>query len=172
MLMLRHTRDGLKLLIVRPRQPVSGKASARNALVKMVTFKKFIDTPNSMTVIEDFVPATYQLIKQNAQGVFNVANPGVMTPYHAAELLKEYINPNMEFVKITKEELNKMTFAERIDSVLDMSKLEAAGIKLKPIEERLRELLPELKKDLDAHPEILNLTQLETTAKLSIRSNQ
>jgi dTDP-4-dehydrorhamnose reductase len=109
-------------------------------------------------------------MKQNAQGVYNVANPGVMTPYHAAELLKEYINPNMEFTKISKEELNKMTLAERIDSVLDMSKLEAAGIHLKPIEERLRELLPELKKDLDAHPEILNLTQQETTAKLSLRS--
>ena len=78
----------------------------------------------------------------------------------------------MEFTKISKEELNKMTLAERIDSVLDMSKLEAAGIKLKPIEERLRELLPELKKDLDAHPEILESTKKETIAKLSLRDDQ
>ncbi len=75
MLMLRHSRDGLKLLILRPRQPVSAQASPRNALLKLLTYTKFIDTPNSMTVVEDLVEVTKKLIDKNATGVYNVANP-------------------------------------------------------------------------------------------------
>ncbi len=171
MLQSRTSRFGLKVLILRPRQPVSGKASNRNALVKMLTFNKFIDTPNSITVLEDFIEVSEQLLARGVTGLFNVANPGVTSPYKIAHLLKEYVKPDLEVNKISKEELNRMTLAERIDSVLDCSKLTSIGITLKPAEERLRELLPKLKSDLEAHPDIFSNTKAETAAKLSLRTN-
>lgn len=171
MLMNRMNRNGLKLLILRPRQPVSGKASNRNTLVKMLTFNKFIDTPNSITIIEDFIDVTEKLISQNSTGLYNVANGGVTSPYKIAQLLKEYINPELQINLIQKSELNKMTLAERIDSVLDCSKLASVGIILKTAEERLREILPQLKSDLEAHPEMVTKTKDETAAKLALRNS-
>lgn len=168
MLINRMDQHGLRLLILRPRQPVSGKASNRNALVKMLTFNKFIDTPNSITIIEDFIDVTEKLISQGTTGLYNVANGGVTSPYKIAQLLKEYINPELQINLIEKAELNKMTLAERIDSVLDCSKLVSVGITLKTAEERLREILPLLKLDLEAHPEMLTKTKDETVAKLAL----
>ena len=63
-------------LILRPRQPVSSKVNHKNMLVKMLTFSKFVDTPNSGTVIEDLVEWTDALIDRRATGVFHVANEG------------------------------------------------------------------------------------------------
>lgn len=170
MIMNRVSRSNLKALILRPRQPVSGIASPRNALVKMLTFSKFIDTPNSITVLEDFIDTAEQMLAKKATGIFNVANPGVMSPYRIALLLKEYVKPELEINLISKEELNRMTLAQRIDSVLDCSKLVNAGVTLKPAEERLREILPQLKKDLEARPEIFDRTNKDTIEKLSLKS--
>lgn len=169
MLMLRHTRDDLKLLVVRPRQPVSATASPRNAFTKMLTYNKFIDTPNSLTVVEDLLEVTEKLIAKNATGIYNVSNPGVMSPYKVALLLKELVKPDLEVNKISKEELNQMTYAKRIDSVLDTTKLAAEGISLKPAEERLREILPLFKQNLEQHQEVLASTQKETEYKLNLK---
>ncbi len=168
MLMLRHDRDNLKVLIVRPRQPVSSIASPRNAFTKMLTYNKFIDTPNSLTVVEDLLDVTNQLIEKNATGIYNVANPGVMSPYKVALLLKELVKPDLEVNLISKDELNAMTFAKRIDSVLDITKLESLGITLKPAEERLREILPVFKENLAEHNDVLKNTIKETEYKLNL----
>ena len=168
MLQLREKR-GLKLLILRPRQPISAKVSSRNALVKMLTYSKFIDTPNSMTVIEDLVMVTEKLLDKGVTGLYNVANPGIMTPYRLALLLKQKVKPDMNPVKISKEELNAMTYAARIDSVLDCSKLAREGIVLKDIETRLGELLAAFAANLALSGDVLIQTQKETEAKLALK---
>ncbi len=159
----------LRALIVRPRQPVSAEVSPRNALVKMLTYQKFIDTPNSVTVVEDFLPATRQLVEQQQTGVFNVCNPGVTSPYQMALLLKEIVEPELTVTKISKDELNAMTFARRIDSVLNTDKLASAGIVLKPIDVRLREVIAELKENLGASHAGLDQAKIETEKKLALK---
>ncbi len=91
-----------------------------------------------------------------------------MTPYRLALLLKELVKPDLQVTKISKDELNAMTLAKRIDSVLDCSKLAAEGIVLKDAETRLRELLPIFKKNLSHAQEVLKATQEETEKKLSL----
>jgi hypothetical protein len=97
-----------------------------------------------------------------------VANPGIMTPYQLALLLKELVNPDMMVEKISKDELNAMTLAKRIDCVLDLNKLAGQGITLEPIEQRLRRLLPEFKKNLESAGDVLAETKKETAQKLSL----
>lgn len=171
LLLERQARQNLKVLILRGRQLVSAKASPRNALTKLITYSKFIDTPNSMTVVEDMVDVTRQLIEKQVTGIINVANPGIMTPYNLAALLKELVRPDMQLSKISKEELNSMTLATRIDCVLDTSKLESLGIKMEPIEPRLRLLLPEFKDNLAQESGVLAITQQETDAKLRLKQS-
>lgn len=162
----------LRVLILRPRQLLSSKPSPRNALVKMLTYTKFIDTPNSCTVVEDLMRATGELVDRGATGVYNVANPGVTTPYAIAQVLRDRMKPEMNFEKISKEELNRMTLARRIDCVLSMKKLESLGVKLPEIHGRMGEVILELKKNLEADGrEVLQAVERETKEKLSLKDN-
>ena len=158
----------LRLLILRPRQLLGTTVSHRNTLAKMLTYTKFVDTPNSCTVIEDLLQAAEKLIIKNANGVFNVVNPGITTPYEIALMLKKVIKPDMAVQKISKQELNQMTKAKRIDSVLKTDKLASYGINVPEIHERLSKIIQELKDNLALNktPEILNQIAQETKNKL------
>jgi len=166
MVMFERSAD-FKAMILRPRQPVSARVNHKNMLVKMLTFSKFIDTPNSGTVIEDLMEWSDQLIDKGATGVYHVANAGYTTPYKIGLLIKKYILPDLELEKIAKAELDKMTPNTRVDTVLDVSKLEATGIKVKPYEERLEEVVRELGHNLKAMDKAKLREVLEKTAVAS-----
>ncbi len=170
MLSHRQRKHGLKVLLLRPRQLLSAKIDPRNALTKMLTYTKFIDTPNSCTVVEDLMEVTKQLLERDEVGVFNVVNPGVTTPYEIAVALKEIVKPEMEFVKISKAELNKMTLAERVDAVLDTKKLNDLGIHLKEIHARMRVIMRELKVNMTSAgaEKAMEKTSQETEEKLGL----
>ncbi len=171
LLMDRARKFGLRVLILRPRQLLSAMVSPRNALTKMLTYNKFIDTANSCTIVEDLLWVTEDLLKRGATGVYNVTNPGVTTPYEIATILKEIVKPDMEFTKISKEELNAMTLAVRIDAVLNCDKLNALGIELKEIHERLREILVDFKANMESgeSAEAMAQTQKDTAHKLGLK---
>lgn len=166
----RSRRGTLKALMLRPRQLLSSMVSPRNALVKMLTYTKFIDTPNSCTIVEDLMEATAKLVAKDAVGLYNVVNPGVTSPLKIAEMLKSRIKPGMAFSMISKDELNRMTLAKRIDAVLSTAKLEGEGVSLRPIDERLAEILDALKRNLAGENAVsaLKKTEEETIAKLSL----
>ncbi len=166
MVMFERSSD-FKCLILRPRQPVSTQLSHKNMLVKMLTFSKFIDTANSGTVIEDLMEWTDQLIDKQATGVYHVANTGYTTPYDIGLLIKEFILPDLEPEKISKAELDKMTPNTRVDTVLNVDKLEAAGITVTPYQERLRDVVKKLGENIkSADKEEIRKT-LEETAVAS-----
>jgi dTDP-4-dehydrorhamnose reductase len=166
----RARRGNLKLLMLRPRQLLSAMVSPRNALVKMMTYSKFIDTPNSCTIVEDLVEVAMRLIDMDATGLYNVINPGVITPYRIAEAIKTHLKPSMTIARITKSELNRMTLAKRVDCVLSGAKLEKEGISLRGIDERLLDILSLLKHNLEsAEAEAtLRQTEEETREKLTL----
>ncbi len=166
----RAIRHGLKALILRPRQLLSAVQSPRNALVKMLTYTKFIDTPNSCTVVEDLLHVTEQLIARDATGVINVVNPGVTSPFRIAEVLRERVKPDMQFTKISKEELNRMTLAKRIDAVLSTKKLASHGITLPHVDDRLVEIADRLRQYLTENADVLERTKEETREKLALVS--
>lgn len=153
-----------KYLILRPRQPVSARLSPKNMLVKMLTFAKFIDTANSGTVIEDLMEWTDQIIDKQVTGVLHVANSGYTTPYDIGLMIKEFIIPDLEPEKISKAELDKMTPNIRVDTVLNVDKLEGLGIKVKPYEERLRDIVRELGQNIKAADKAEVKKILEETA--------
>lgn len=156
-----------KYLILRPRQPVSAQVNHKNMLVKMLTFSKFIDTANSGTVIEDLMRWTDELIDKQATGIFHVANQGYTTPYKIGLMIKKYILPGLAPEKISKAELDKMTPNTRVDTVLNVDKLLAAGIEAKPYERRLDEIVKQLGDNIRSMDKAGLKEQLEKTAKAS-----
>lgn len=156
-----------KYLILRPRQPVSAQVNHKNMLVKMLTFSKFVDTPNSGTVIEDLMEWTDQLIDKQITGVLHVANSGWTTPYTIGLMIKEYILPGLEPEKIEKAELDKMTPNTRVDTVLNIDRLESLGIAVTPYEQRLRQVVQELGENIKKMDKTELREQLESTATAS-----
>jgi len=166
MVMFERSPD-FKCLILRPRQPVSTQVNHKNMLVKMLTFSKFIDTANSGTVIEDLMEWTDQLIDKQATGPYHVANTGYTTPYDIGLMIKQFIMPGLEPEKISKAELDKMTPNTRVDTVLEVGKLQSLGINVKPYDERLREVLQQLAKNIKSMNKAELRAILEETAAAS-----
>lgn len=157
--------DGFKYIILRPRQPVSSQVNYKNMLLKLLTFSKFIDTPNSGTVIEDLMVWTEKIIEKRITGVLNVANKGWTTPYNIGLILKKHVLPSLPVNKIEKSELNSLTPEKRVDTVLDISKLESIVGPVKGYEERLEEIIIELAKNFKTGDKKFVKEQLEKTAE-------
>lgn len=156
-----------KYLVLRPRQPVSAQVNYKNMLMKLLTFTKFIDIPNSGTVIEDLMDWTKILIDKRFTGTLNVANTGWTTPYQIGLLLKKHILPTLQVDKFTKDELNKHTPEKRVDTVLDVSKLESVVGEVKSYRERLEDVIIQLGKNIKSSDPKIVKEQFELTANQS-----
>jgi hypothetical protein len=96
-----------------------------------------------------------------------VANSGYTTPYKIAQLIKEYILPDLEPEKIEKAELDRMTPNTRVDTVLDVNKLEGLGLKVVSYEDRLADIVRQLGENLKATDRTSVREALEKTAEAS-----
>lgn len=159
--------DSFKYLILRPRQPVSSQINYKNMLLKLLTFSKFIDTPNSGTVIEDLMVWTKTFIEKRTTGVLNVANKGWTTPYRIGLMLKKHVLPDLPVNKIEKSELNKLTPEKRVDTVLDVTRLEGIVGQVKDYEDRLEEIIIELSQNFKNTDKNLIKEQMEKTVEQS-----
>lgn len=160
-----------KYLILRPRQPISANISYKNMLIKMLTFTRFVDTPNNGTVLEDLMEWTYELITKSVTGVVHVANEGWTTPYRIGKLLKKYILPDMPVIKITKEELNKMTPEKRVDTILKVDRLKGLVRDVQPYSKRVEEVIIQLAENLKKEkPEFVKAEFDKTLAQSRART--
>lgn len=152
-----------RYLIMRPRQPISAEVHYKNMLMKMLTFTKYVDTPNTGTVIEDMMEWTLKIIEKKPVGVLHVANEGWSTPYEIGLMLKKYVLPSLEPIKITKEELDKMTPNTRVDTIMNVDKLKALGVEVRPYKERLEEIIQKLAENIKSADKQYLKEQLEET---------
>ena len=138
------------VLIVRLRLPVDKEPNPRNLIDKLAKYSQIIDSKNSITVIPDFLEATKKLIEKKRVGIYHLVNPGVIAPSEIMELYKKIVNPNHQYQLISTEELywKGLAKAERSNCFLNTDKLQKEGIILKPIKERIVEILEEYKKNL------------------------
>lgn len=138
------------VLQIRLRMPLDAHPGPRNFITKIANYPKVISVPNSITIIDDMVVATKQLMDKKALGIYNMVNPGAIEHKDILALYKEIVDPNHVYELITLEELEKnLTKAKRSNAILSMEKLANEGITMPPIQDRIRDLLIEYKKNLD-----------------------
>jgi dTDP-4-dehydrorhamnose reductase len=139
------------VLIVRLRLPIDVEPGSRNAIDKVLKYENVIDSENSVTVVPDLLDVTRQLIEKKKTGIYHVTNPGAISPAEIMELYKKIIDPGHEFKVVKVEELYEkgLAKAKRSNTILNTEKLEAEGIYMKPIKERIVEVLEEYKINLN-----------------------
>jgi dTDP-4-dehydrorhamnose reductase len=156
-----------RCLVLRLRQPVSAEVHHRNMLVKMLTFANFVDTANSGTVLADMLEWIDGLLAAQATGVYHLANTGFTTPYRIGLMLREYVLPGLPVHRISKEQLDAVTPNRRVDTLLDVGRLQAHGIKVLPYEQRVEDTIRELARRIAKSDRQQLRTQLEITATAS-----
>ncbi len=132
-------------LQLRVRIPIEGKSTSKNVIDKLLKYEKVISIENSFTVVEDFLPATYELIQRGERGIFNMTNEGSMNHKFLLDKYKEIVEGTKNFEYMSLEELENAVCAPRSNCVLNTDKREKLGIHMPNIEERIVEILEKYK---------------------------
>jgi dTDP-4-dehydrorhamnose reductase len=130
--------------IWRLRIPFDELDGARNYLSKVQRYSKVYDNVNSISHRADFVRACLDLWEKRAPfGIYNVTNPGFVTTRHVVEAIEKILKPARKFeFWASDEEFYKVAAkTPRSNCVMDVSKLLATGVRIRPVEEALEDSL-------------------------------
>jgi dTDP-4-dehydrorhamnose reductase len=128
----------------RLRIPFDEFDNSRNYLSKVQRYAKVYDNVNSISHRGDFVRACLDLWERRAPfGTYNVTNPGFVTTREVVALIEKFLKPprKFEFWKSNEEFYEFAAKTPRSNCVLDVSKLLAAGVKIRPVDEALEHSL-------------------------------
>jgi len=132
----------------RLRIPFDEVDGPRNYLSKVQRYPKVYDNLNSISHRGEFARACLDLWKRRAPfGIYNITNPGFVTTRRVVELVEKILNLDrkFEFWKSDEEFYRMAAKTPRSNCVLDVSKLLATGVKIRPVEEALEASLREWK---------------------------
>ncbi|MEI6195796.1 MAG: sugar nucleotide-binding protein [Verrucomicrobiota bacterium] len=130
--------------IWRLRIPFDEFDNARNYLSKVQRYSKVYDNVNSISHRADFVKACLDTWELHAPfGIYNVTNPGFVTTKHVVEQIEKILKPARKFeFWASDEEFYKVAAkTPRSNCVMDTTKLLAAGVKIRGVEEALEDSL-------------------------------
>ncbi len=122
------------ILIARIRIPMDDRPHNKNILNKLISYRKVIDVPNSVTYIPDFIQALRHLIKIDARGIYNVVNKGGLRYPKLMEAYKKQV-PDFLYKIIDYRKLGLV----RTNLVMSTKKLEKTGFKVRKIDDVLDE---------------------------------
>lgn len=111
------------VLNLRLRLPVAAEPHPRNLITKLIRYKKVVNIPNCLSVLEDLLPLISQMAIKNLTGVYNFVNPGVISHNELLDFYKKYVDPAFSYVNFTVEEQNQILKVKRCYNELDVSKL-------------------------------------------------
>ena len=103
--------------------PISDDLSPRNFITKILKYEHVVNVPNSMTVLQELLPAALHLSETKQTGVYNFCNPGVISHNQMLDLYIKYIDPLYTYKNFTLEEQDKILAAGRSNNELNCSKL-------------------------------------------------
>ncbi|MBT4585726.1 sugar nucleotide-binding protein, partial [Candidatus Peregrinibacteria bacterium] len=122
------------VLILRLRMPFDGTDNPRSLISKLKNYSRILDVQNSITCLSDFMKTAEKLIEAKETGIFNVVNPGTMSPYEIMLQYKEIVDSSYECTRLTLEDLPDVVKAGRSNCVLSTDKIKNMGIQLQPVQ--------------------------------------
>jgi dTDP-4-dehydrorhamnose reductase len=128
----------------RLRIPFDEFDSKRNYLSKVQRYSKVYENVNSISHRADFAKACLDTWEKRApSGIYNVTNPGYVTTRHVVELIEKFLKParKFEFWANDEEFYRQVAKTPRSNCIMDVTKLLAAGVSIRPVEEALEDSL-------------------------------
>lgn len=128
----------------RVRIPFSQKDHPRNYLTKLMTYPKLLQARNSLSCLEEFIPASFECwIQRLPFGIYHLTNPGSILTQEVVDLIQfhglskkrfEYFESESEFMRVA-------AVTPRSNCVLDSSKIQQSGIRLSEVHEAVDQAL-------------------------------
>ncbi len=134
------------VLTLRVKMPISDDMNPRSFLGKIITFKKVVNFPNSISVLDDLLPIAVEMALRGLTGIYNFANPGTMSHHEMLDLYKQYIDPNFTYQGFSPEEQASIS-KNRSNCELDVSKLLKQFPHIPNIKQSMVDLLRRAKED-------------------------
>jgi UDP-glucose 4,6-dehydratase len=123
-MMLRHYPNVMQL---RVRMPIDGDLqNPRNFITKIANYAKVVNIPNSMTVLEEFVPMAVEGALRKLTGAYNWTNPGAISHNEVLELYRDYLHPEFTWENFTEEEQAEVIKAPRSNNTMCGKKIRDA----------------------------------------------
>ena len=127
------------VLNLRIKMPISQNLE-RGFIGKIKRYKKLVNIPNSLCVLEELLPIAVDMTLKNIKGNYNFVNPGAITHNEVIGLYKQYIDPSHTYENFTIKEHNKILKARRANAELDASKLLSLYPRISPIKDAITQL--------------------------------
>jgi UDP-glucose 4,6-dehydratase len=136
--------------IWRLRIPFDEWDGPRNYLSKLQRYPKVYDNVNSISHRGDFAKACLDAWERRVPfGIYNVTNPGYITSRQVVAMIQKTLQPGrrFEFWAGDEEFYRVAVTAPRSNCVLDTSKLLAAGVQMRTVQEAVTASLKHWKKE-------------------------
>ncbi|KAK0637389.1 epimerase/hydratase [Bombardia bombarda] len=111
------------VLILRLRGPMAADLNQKNLITRLMTYKKLISIPSSISVLTNLLPGAVLMAEYGVTGIYNLVNPQPCTNNQVMELAKKYIRPSLTWENFEVEDMNKVLKAPRANVTLDATKL-------------------------------------------------
>jgi dTDP-4-dehydrorhamnose reductase len=135
------------LLNLRVKMPVSLELD-KGFVGKLVKYKKLVNIPNSLTVLDDLLPIAIDMTLKGIKGNFNFVNPGTMSHYEVMDLYKQYIDPTHTYEGFSLDDQARILKARRANAELSAAKLLKLYPHISPIKESMEKLFKKIKNTL------------------------
>ena len=128
------------VLNLRVKMPISLELD-KGFVGKLAKYKKLINIPNSITILDDLLPIAIDMTLKGISGNFNFVNPGTMSHHEVMDLYKHYIDPNHSYEGFSLEEQAQILKARRANAELSTEKLLKLYPNIPKVKESLNQLL-------------------------------
>ena len=126
--------------IWRLRIPFDHVDNDRNYLSKLMRYSRLLEATNSISELSEFVTATFESWEKRIPfGIYNVTNPGRVTPREVVERIRAHGVSTKQFQFFTDETefMQQAAKTPRSNCVLDSSKLASVGSTMTPVGEAI-----------------------------------
>lgn len=154
------------VLNLRIRMPIINRDNPRNFITKIAGYAKICSLPNSMTVLDEFLPYALVLMRCRYAGTLNFVNPGVISHNEILHLYKEHVNPDFEWTNFTVEEQNEILASKRSNNYLDNTKLLSIFPKAMNIRDAVEYCMRTYNSARSDENDVLRLDQIECAARV------
>merc|ERR1711991_1015141 len=112
-----------KTLNLRIRMPITDEIHPRNFITKITNYEKICSIKNSMSVMDDLLPISIDMMKENMEGTYNFTNPGAISHNEILEMYRDIVDPTFKWKNFTEEEQNEILLGQRSNNTLSVNKL-------------------------------------------------